>query len=71
MAINVGTLDRAIRIVVGVVLIGAPFLSGLAVFDAGWATVASIIVGLVMLATATMRFCPLYTLFGIQTCKVS
>jgi hypothetical protein len=71
MVKNIGTVDRALRILLGVVLLAAPFVSGMALFAAGWATALSVVVGLVMLGTATLRFCPLYTLVGVRTCKVS
>ena len=61
---NMGSADRAIRAVLGVLLVIAFFawLSGT------WAWVA-LIVGVVMLATAAMGSCPPYSLLGINTCK--
>jgi len=58
------------RAVLGLILIAVPFFSGAAVFDGGAATVVSVAVGIVMLATSAMRFCPLYRIFGIRTCKL-
>lgn len=69
MTSNMGTLDRLVRFSIGIVLVLLPFASGLAVFQSGVATLASVAVGLVMLATATLRFCPLYAIFGIRTCR--
>ncbi|PUB17473.1 YgaP family membrane protein [Yoonia sediminilitoris] len=69
MTANVGTIDRIFRLILGIVLLALPFVSGLAVFDSTTATVLSVGVGIVMLATSTMRFCPLYRILGIQTCK--
>ncbi len=69
MTQNIGTTDRIFRIVFGLLLIILPFISGFAFFEATWATAASVIIGLVLLATAAMRFCALYTLFGIRTCS--
>ncbi|QLF92380.1 DUF2892 domain-containing protein [Pseudomonas sp. ABC1] len=60
MKANIGTVDRGMRILLGVVLIVAS-LSG-AIGAWGW-------IGLVLLLTGVFRFCPLYTLLGIQTCK--
>lgn len=57
---NVGTLDRSLRIAVGLVLI-APSLAGV-IGLWGW-------IGLVPLATGIFRFCPAYPLLGISTCK--
>ncbi|MCF2904116.1 DUF2892 domain-containing protein [Octadecabacter sp. CECT 8868] len=69
MTANIGTIDRVFRFVLGVVLVLAPFVSGMALFASTPATVISVIVGIVMLATASMRFCPLYRIFGIRTCQ--
>lgn len=70
MTSNVGTIDRVFRLILGIVLLPAPFLSGFAVFDGTTATVISVIVGLVMVGTSTMKFCPLYRVFGIRTCGI-
>lgn len=68
MTCNIGTADRAVRLVLGLVLLGLPLLTG---FAAGtpWLWWAALVVGLVMLATAAMRVCPLYTLLGVRTCQ--
>jgi hypothetical protein len=70
MNANLGTFDRIFRIVLGVVLLAAPFVSGMAIFDSSMAMIVSVIAGIVMVATSAMRFCPLYRVFGIQTCKL-
>ena len=70
MTPNLGTLDRSFRLVLGVVLLAAPFVSGLALLENTAASVVSVIAGLVMVATSTMKFCHLYRLFGIRTCKI-
>ncbi|AJE19697.1 DUF2892 domain-containing protein [Azotobacter chroococcum] len=57
---NVGTLDRALRIAVGLLLIGLS-LAGV-IGPWGW-------IGLLPLATALLRTCPAYTVMGITTCK--
>lgn len=70
MTANLGKIDRIFRIVLGLALLAAPFVSGMAIFASTTATVVSVLVGLVMLATASMRFCPIYRIFGIRTCKL-
>jgi uncharacterized membrane protein HdeD (DUF308 family) len=70
MTANLGSIDRIFRIVLGIVLLAAPFVSGLALFASSTATIISVIAGIVMVATSAMRFCPLYRIFGIQTCKI-
>lgn len=61
MKANVGGIDRILRIVLGLVLIGLT-LSG-AIGAWGW-------LGIVPLATAAMGFCPLYTVLGFSTCPM-
>ena len=70
---NVGSLDRTLRFVLGVFLLVAPFLPMFAAFFAAWGPwkFAVVVVGVVMIGTAALRFCPLYTLLGIRTCPVS
>ncbi len=70
MSANVGSIDRVLRIVLGLVLIALPFVSNMALFASGTATVIAVVVGLVLIATSAMRFCPLYRIFGIRTCKL-
>jgi len=61
---NVGTVDRVLRIVAGLVLLSLLFLlEG----NARWFG----LIGLVPLLTASLSWCPLYTLFGIRTCRVT
>lgn len=62
MNTNVGTIDRALRIIVGLGLISLVFIGPQTPW--GW-------VGLVPLATALIGWCPAYTLLGIKTCKTS
>ncbi|MFN4059732.1 MAG: DUF2892 domain-containing protein [Paracoccus hibiscisoli] len=62
---NIGTTDRALRLALGVILIALALLAGLD----GAARVAALVAGLVMVGTAAIRFCPLYTLFGLRTCR--
>jgi hypothetical protein len=58
---NVGNVDRTARIVLGLVLLGA-----VAALDSQYRWLG--LIGLVPLATGLMRWCPAYTLFGIDTC---
>lgn len=69
MTENVGTLDRILRLALGLGLLYLAFLSGMAVFSAPFAKYAAAAVGLIMLTTSGMRFCPLYSLLGLKTCK--
>jgi hypothetical protein len=58
---NVGSIDRILRIVVGLGLISLVFVGPQTPW--GW-------VGIVPLLTAVISFCPLYTLIGIRTCPI-
>lgn len=60
MKANVGTIDRVLRIVIGLVLIALALTGTIGVW--GW-------VGVLPLATGVFRFCPAYPLLGINTCK--
>jgi len=66
---NVGKFDRVIRIIVGLVLIIAPFATHIGLFSSAAMTYGAVIVGVVLVATAIFRFCPLYRILGIRTCK--
>lgn len=58
--VNVGGIDRILRIVLGIVL--------LALVVVGPRTMWGLI-GVVPLVTGLFRTCPLYSLLGISTCK--
>jgi len=64
MAANVGTVDRALRIIVGAALIALTFVGPFTATLYPWG-----LIGVVPLATGLMRWCPVYTLLGIKTCK--
>jgi hypothetical protein len=64
MKINEGTIDRAIRGVVGAILL----VVGLVVVKGTLGIVLDVLGG-ILLVTGIVGFCPLYTLFGISTCK--
>ena len=66
---NVGKIDRVARFILGILLIVVPFISGAAVFG-GAMTWVSVIIGAVLIATAGMKFCPLYRILGVNTCKL-
>ena len=69
---NVGSTDRLVRLIVGVILlvIAVPSLAGMAFVGlGGWAWLVGL-VGVVLLATGLLNFCYAYTLLGINTCKV-
>ena len=57
---NMGTTDRNIRLVVGIAAIAAGVY-----FQSWWGAI-----GLVLIGTALMRFCPPYALLGINSCGI-
>lgn len=66
MTCNVGGIERPIRIVLGVVLIGVGASGGLPTVGMTLAYV----VGVVALVTGAIGYCPAWQLFGINTCPV-
>lgn len=64
MSSNVGLTDRVMRIVVGLALIAV----ALGLFGPAYQTVWGWI-GLILLATGLVSWCPAYALLGIRTCK--
>ncbi len=58
---NAGSLDRILRIIAGLVLIGLAATGTVGLW--GW-------IGVVPLATGLFGFCPAYTLLGINTCPM-
>ena len=61
MKSNVGGIDRILRIVVGLVLLGLTLTGTIGVW--GW-------LGVVPLATGALGWCPPYAIFGINTCSM-
>ncbi len=61
MKANVGGSDKILRVAAGVALIAFTLLGIIGPW--GW-------VGLVPLVTGLFNFCPLYTLLGVNTCKL-
>ncbi len=70
MSVNIGTADRVVRLVLGLALIVAALASGLPLFAEPLIRYVAVAVGAVLAVTAVVRFCPLYRIFGIRTCRV-
>jgi Protein of unknown function (DUF2892) len=64
MTCNVGGIERPIRIVAGIVLLGVGAFGGLP--TAG--TAVALVFGTVALVTGAIGYCPLWTIMGINTC---
>jgi uncharacterized membrane protein len=61
---NVGSVDKSLRMVLGIALLSLVFLLKT---DARWFG----LIGLVPLLTGLINFCPLYALLGLNTCPVT
>lgn len=61
MKANVGGIDKALRIVAGLVLIGL----AIAGIGSPWTWI-----GVVPLLTGLVGFCPVYPLLGLSTCPM-
>lgn len=68
MAANVGNIDRAIRVLIGLAALAAVFVGPFA--GPGWQRIALGVIGVIMIGTSAIKFCPLYRIFGIRTCKI-
>ncbi len=64
MSVNVGPLDRMLRVVLGLALIAYAIPLGFP--QTGWNWVGWI--GVVPLITAAVGYCPLYSILGMSTC---
>lgn len=62
---NMGSADRIIRLIVAAIFAYLYFSHTVE----GTAGLVLIIAGLVFALTSLVSFCPLYTIFGINTCK--
>lgn len=58
MKCNVGGVDRVVRIIIGLAVIGLGI-----VYQSWWGAI-----GLIPLATAALGWCPLYLPLGISSC---
>ncbi len=61
---NVGSIDRILRIVIGLALIAGFFLNT----DGSYRWLY--LLGVIPLATGLMSSCPLYSVFGFSTCPM-
>ena len=61
MKTNVGTVDRVLRVAIGVILIALTLTGTIGLW--GW-------IGVVPLLTAAAGSCPLYSVFGFSTCPM-
>ncbi len=58
---NVGSIDKILRIIAGIAIMGAGYY-----FKNWWGAI-----GIVPVVTALLGWCPAYTLLGIKTCPTN
>ena len=61
---NEGTIDRALRVILGLALIAGYFMNG------GGAYSWLYLLGIIPLVTGLIGSCPIYTILGINTCPM-
>lgn len=61
---NVGTVDRAVRVALGIAFVSLFFI-----FDSPLRWLG--LIGVIALVTALIGYCPLYSLLGISSCSVN
>lgn len=61
MKTNVGTIDRALRIVAGVILITLAATQTVGLWG---------YIGIVLVLTGLFKFCPAYSIFGLSSCPM-
>lgn len=59
MKSNMGSIDRALRIIVGLIVVGLTLAGTIGVW--GW-------IGIVPIITGALGNCPLYSVIGVNTC---
>lgn len=65
MKANMGLIDRGIRVVIALVIATLAFTHVIE----GTLEIVLLVIGFVFVLTSLISFCPLYTIFGINTCK--
>lgn len=71
MSMNVGSVDRMIRLLLGVVALVALLVGPLAINgEMGITQYILAAVGVILVGTSIFKFCPAYRVFGFRTCKI-
>ncbi|WP_372746842.1 DUF2892 domain-containing protein [Lutibacter sp.] len=65
MKANMGTTDKFVRVLIGILIAVLYYLDVIS----GMTAIIILGFGIILLFTSLINFCPLYTLFGINTCK--
>jgi hypothetical protein len=67
MTRNVGAMERGVRLLVGIVLLGVAFFHAVN----GTAAVVAYVVGTVAVVTGLVQYCPAWSILGINTCHAA
>lgn len=71
MQVNIGTIDRILRLAIGTTATALVFVGPIAASGSwGWERIALGAIGAIMIGTSMVKFCPLYRILGLRTCKV-
>lgn len=62
---NMGNVDRAIRIIVALIILGLYFTNMIT----GTLGIVALVLAGIFVLTSLVSFCPLYTLLGVSTCQ--
>lgn len=63
---NVGSIDKVVRLIIAVI---AVYVAYIGIVASPWDYVLYAVAG-IMVITSLMGSCPLFSIFGINTCKV-
>lgn len=63
---NMGIIDRVLRILIALVIGYLYFTNRIE----GTLGIVLLLIGIIFILTSIVSFCPLYSLFGIRTCKL-
>lgn len=67
MPCNVGKVERLMRVLLGILLLGIATFADMRLI----ATATALLVGSIALVTGTIGYCPIWTLLGLDTCPVT
>ena len=65
MKTNMSTADKFIRVLIGIAIAILYYLE----IVSGTTAIVILGVGIILLITSLVSYCPLYAIFGIKTCK--
>ena len=63
---NMGSTDRIVRVLIAIVFAVLYFMGVIP----GVLGIVLMVVAVIFVITSLLNFCPLYTIFGISTCKI-